>query len=48
MPAEDFRPQTKVPRGDLASVAPANIAAAKEEFIANKVNFQFCDSSELF
>jgi hypothetical protein len=37
MPGEDARAQRKVPRGDLASVAPANAAAAKEEFLAKKV-----------
>ena len=43
MPSEDARAQRKVPRGDLASVAPANAAAAKEEFLAKKVgSFHAC------
>jgi hypothetical protein len=41
MPVEEARPKKKVPRGDLASVAPANIAAAKEEFLAQRVSPRF-------
>jgi hypothetical protein len=39
MPAEEARDKARVPRGDLASVAPANLAAAKEEFFAKKARF---------
>jgi|LauGreSuBDMM15SN_2_FD.fasta_scaffold2645851_1 hypothetical protein len=45
MPAEEARKrEKKVPRGDLASVAPANVAASKEEFLAKKASLDDGDA----